>query len=444
VPSMRRALYVSHTGMTEPLGQSQVLPYVEGLARGGWKIEIVAFEPPGASPTEIESVRRRLSDARIDYSWMRRSRSHRFAVKVQEANRAFFRLLTLAIARRPQIVHARSYLPAAAAALATALSPSRPRLIFDVRGLLGEEYVDAGHWSPTSFRYRLLKQVERRLFSAARGVVVLTERHRRWLHEEARLLDRRTPIEVIPCCVDVDRFRALPGDRARARERLGAGERFVLTYSGTLGSWYRAADMARLFSAVRSRRPALFAIYSHSDPTEIQAALRSLGVPADDVRVMAIAPVDMPRFLAGADAGVSFITPCFSKLGSSPTKVAEYLAMGLPVVMNRGIGDSDILMNETRAVVDAGTLEAHEIHRAADRLLELESSAAAEARRVATENFALGEVGVARYKRLYERVAFAGSPPPAMVAQTPAPAQELDSKGTSPVGRCHRVLCHAA
>ena len=40
---------------------------------------------------------------------------------------------------------------------------------------------------------------------------------------------------------------------------------------------------------------------------------------------------------------ISFIKPFYSKIASSPTKYAESLAMGIPVISNRGIGDIDEL-----------------------------------------------------------------------------------------------------
>jgi hypothetical protein len=45
--------------------------------------------------------------------------------------------------------------------------------------------------------------------------------------------------------------------------------------------------------------------------------------------------------MAAADVGISFIKPVFSKTASSPTKVGEMLALGLPVVANAGVGDVD-------------------------------------------------------------------------------------------------------
>jgi glycosyltransferase involved in cell wall biosynthesis len=391
--------------MTEPLGQSQVLPYVEGLARAGFRMDIVAFEPERATQDEIGAVEDRLRAGGIGYLWSRRSSSHALAAKFAEATVALARVLARAMTKRPRIVHARSYLPSAVAHFAAAFSPGT-RFLFDVRGLLGEEYVDAGHWSADSYRYKMLKGFERRLFAQADGVVVLTERHRKYLCEDARLVKAGTPVEVIPTCVDLERFYPSAEARARWRRELGAGSRFLLVYAGTLGAWYREEEMVRFYAALRRRRPSGLALYTHSPTDRFEAALAEARVPREELLVRRVPPVEMPAALAAADAAVSFITPCFSKLGSSPTKTAEYLAMGLPTVLNRGIGDSNELIDEVPAVIDAGGLDPEEIERAAERLAALDVGALREsARRAAVERFSIDGVGIPRYRRLYERLA---------------------------------------
>ncbi len=42
--SMTTSVFLSYDGMTDPLGQSQVLPYLEGLAASGHRIHIVSAE----------------------------------------------------------------------------------------------------------------------------------------------------------------------------------------------------------------------------------------------------------------------------------------------------------------------------------------------------------------------------------------------------------------
>ena len=42
----KNILYLSYDGMTDPLGQSQVLPYLIGLTKEGFTFHIISFEKP--------------------------------------------------------------------------------------------------------------------------------------------------------------------------------------------------------------------------------------------------------------------------------------------------------------------------------------------------------------------------------------------------------------
>jgi len=400
----QRALYLSHTGMTEPLGQSQVLPYLRGLARAGWAIDLVAFEPASAEESRVRALATRLGEEGIRYTWSRRRATHHLAVKVADAAEAVARALGRAAGGRPRIVHARSYLPGAVAKLVATLVPGA-RFIFDCRGLAGDEYIDFAHWTREDLRYRLLKRAERILFGRADAVVSLTHRLRDWLRLQG-LTNERAVVEVIPCCADLQRFRPDPEARGAARVRMGSGDRLVLAYSGSLGSYYCDEEMAVLFAAVRRRRPAQLAVFTRGDTGKLRAALTREGVDDGDVWIEALEPAEMPAALAGADAAVSLIQPWFSKIASSPTKVAEFLGVGLPVVANRGVGDMEALIASSPAMIDAGGMSREDLEQAAASLVErvADPQLSQEARRLAEAEFDLETVGVARYRRLYERL----------------------------------------
>jgi glycosyltransferase involved in cell wall biosynthesis len=163
--------------------------------------------------------------------------------------------------------------------------------------------------------------------------------------------------------------------------------------------------MAHLYAALRRRRPSRFAVFTRAATERLHAALAEAGVPPSEVSFQAVSFADMPAHLAAADAAISFARPAFSKIASSPVKVAEYLAVGVPVVMNRGVGDTDTLLGHP-AAIDAGALAAADLERAADQLAALPSGGLrAEARALARERFGMEEVGIARYRRLYQRLA---------------------------------------
>jgi len=112
----------------------------------------------------------------------------------------------------------------------------------------------------------------------------------------------------------------------------------------------------------------------------------------------------MPGYLSAADAGIAFYRPGVSRLGTSPVKVSEYLACGLPVVMNRGIGDSDrIIMSERAGVLVDKFDEAAYVKAAAalDRLVDESVDTRRQNQAAAEKLFDLKAIGATRYAKLY-------------------------------------------
>jgi glycosyltransferase involved in cell wall biosynthesis len=397
--------------MTEPLGQSQVLPYMTGLSARGVGVEILSFEPTATSPSLIEDLRARLKTQGVSWQPLVRSPSHALGRKAWEIGTAFRRGLAMALARRPDIVHARSYLPAVAADAIARVVPGA-KFLFDVRGMLGDENVDAGYWTRESLRYRVLKRYERRLFCSADGMVVLTRALLRYLRSE-RAVPEGTPIQVIPCCVDTDRFRLDSDARIRARARLGVEGRTVVVYSGTLGSTVRhdprhlTKEMSAFVAALRRLRPdTVWLVLTQSDPSELIAVARTEGIEGDSLVVRKVAPAEMPSELLAGDLGLAFIQPCFSKVGASPTKIAEFFSCGLLPVFNDEVGDLGELAAKGSSVVLPASFGTEAIQHAASSASSLMDQPylqrAERARRIAIDSYSLSKIGVPSYHELYE------------------------------------------
>lgn len=406
-----RSLYVSQNGMAENLGQSQVLPYLRGLARRGVEIDLVSFELGSLSAEAREEVAADLGRSGIRWHALTRTMGTSLPRKIAEAATGAGLALRTVLERRPDIVHGRSYFATAICDAASTVSP-RSKMLFDCRGMIGDEYVDCGYWTRDRLEYRLVKSYERRLFRASDGVVVLTRALATWLRDTGTL-GERPAVEVVPCCVDMEKFRPSEEARARIRRELGVDDAFVVLYSGSLGTWYLEPEMARFASAVRARmdaagRRTVFVCLTPSEATSVRAHLESRGFPASDVIVRRVPPSQMPDWLTVGDLGLSFIQSCFSKKGSSPTKVAEYLACGNVAVVNGDIGDQADLARENAACVVLEDFSEASIERAAREALALAGRARAErvaaSVDVARRHFDLEHVGVARYAALYERL----------------------------------------
>jgi glycosyltransferase involved in cell wall biosynthesis len=409
-----RVLYVSQNGMAENLGQSQVLPYLRGLVRRGAEIDLVSFELATLAADARQEIVAGLARDGIRWHALVRTMGTPLATKVAEAARGAALAVRTALERKPDIVHGRSYFASAICDAARQLS-RRSKLLFDCRGMIADEFLDCGYWTKDRPEYRLVKAYEPRLFRRSEGVVVLTRALAAWLRGR-ELLGPSSVLEVVPCCVDREKFRPSDEARARIRAELGLEDGLVVLYAGSLGSWYLEPAMARFAAAVRARAAAVgdrrrvaFVCLTPSDASGLERELVTAGFPRADVRVRKVAPRSMPEHLSAGDIGLSFIQSCFSKKGSSPTKVAEYLACGNVAVVNGDIGDQADLATERDACVVLDDFGTPAIEAAAAAAVDL-ASRPRDARvhaavAVARRHFDLEEIGVARYAALYEALA---------------------------------------
>ncbi|MDT7603224.1 MAG: hypothetical protein QOF61_1221, partial [Acidobacteriota bacterium] len=282
------------------------------------------------------------------------------------------------------------------------------KMIFDLRGLLAEEYADAGHWRAGSFKYRLTKRRERGFFAAADGVVTLTEAIWEIITDWQGLRGRAVAHETIPCCADLARFRFDAAARERVRRELGLEDTFVVVYSGSIGGWYLNEEMADFFAALLAERAdAHFLWLTPRGHEQVRALMSARGIKEDKFTVRGARSEDVAAYLSAADTGVAFIKPCFSKLASSPTKTAEYLACGLPVILNAGVGDSDLLVTREHVGALVTNFSTDDYLRAARVVAEMlrdRDAVRRHAREVAERLFDVRRTGLERYARLYEKV----------------------------------------
>jgi glycosyltransferase involved in cell wall biosynthesis len=251
--------------------------------------------------------------------------------------------------------------------------------------------------------------VERYLLAASDAFVVLTEKARDILFPGRLDSDNLgRPIEVIPCCVDFARFReADEGSREEFRRELNLTGRRVIVYIGSFGGWYLTDEMTEFLAYAHERDPTTFSmILTQSRREPVVQRMRDLGVNEKDVFVDRVRPEDVPRYLKAADVAISFIKACYSKQSSSPTKIAEYLASGLPVVCNAGVGDLDKLIEEDRVGILIREFTPNAYGQALSKIDEFrhDEKFAEKCRAIAHERFDLVQVGGAKYKRLYRRL----------------------------------------
>lgn len=393
---MTPTLYLTRNGLLEPLGQSQVLSYLRGLSQKH-SITLITYEKAEDWADAHRVAKLRIECERLGIRWLpQRFRPH---PKVIAPALSMVRMVWL-VARevrvqRVRLIHARSYIPAAVALVVSRITGVP--FLFDMRALWPEELITAGRLSRGSVLHKVIVASERACLRYASGVVSLTHaavEHLQRIYPESMM---GKTVAVIPTCADLDRF--VPASHLPAQRVIGC--------LGTLLSGWFLLDWLAIFLSIAAKRdPTLrFKLTTLDDPEEVRAAI---GSNADLVSRLSIEPSPSERVhevLQGQMASIMFFTQGLSKLGSSPTRMAEILGCGLPIVANEGVGDVAQIIREYRVGVLVSGSSQVEMEAAWDELEQLLSDPelAIRCRRSAEAVFSL-QAGTSAYAGLYAEI----------------------------------------
>ena len=393
-----RTLYLCYFGLREPLVQTQVLPYLRELARGGIAVNLLTFEPEWPWPAKgKEEWEARLSEEGIRWRALPYHKRPSLPATLFDIVAGAITAARLSRREKIDVLHARAHIALAMALLARCFV--KCRIVFDIRGLMADEYVDAGVWRENSPVFRAIKALERYGARKADQLVVLTERMKTYLAEQK--LAEAGKIEVIPCCADFSRFAEASGEMAVQENRFG------VVYAGSVTGLYLLEEMGRFFLTLKARQPdAHWRILTSSNHESARARLERVGLRERDFEIISASPEEVPGYLRQAKVGLSFRKATFSQIAASPTKIPEYLAAGIPVISNAGIGDTDDILRSDGVGVIVENFDDANYQRAVVELERLLSDPqlCSRCRASARSRFDLASVGGERYGRVYERL----------------------------------------
>jgi glycosyltransferase involved in cell wall biosynthesis len=406
---MKNVLYLSYTGMTEPLGQSQVLTYLIGLSKTNqYRFVIISFEKANTFKELGNEVKSLCNKAEI--KWYPLPYKQKPAVLRPYLNVRKMQKFAQVLHKKYHFsfVHCRSYLPSLVG-LRLKKENGLP-FIFDMRGFWADERVDGGIWSLSKMIYRItyhyFKRKEKEFLTAAAHTISLTNVAKNeilsWPNSSSF-----SAITVIPCCVDLSIFNEniiKDGNRINISTSLAIAQNsFIICYAGSLGTWYMLDEMLNFFKQLSAKIPhAIFLVLTGEPEEMIFSAATSTGLAHDFLRVLKVSRYKIPEYLAACNMGLFFCKPVYSKIASSPVKQGEFMAMGIPVVSNSHIGDTAEILNTYNAgiVIDEFTTAAYlkAIDSVNDRSFDSN-----EIKNGAKDYFS-SELGVLKYKRVYDNL----------------------------------------
>lgn len=394
--------------MTDNLGQSQVLPYLNGLSKKGCEIHLISFEKFDNTSERYKSVEKLISSSNINWHPLGYHAKPPVISTLFDVRNMIKKAKQLHQTHGFDLVHCRSYI-SALAGLELKKTKKVP-FIFDIRGFWADERVDGKIWNLKNpifnLIYRYFKQKEKEFLAQANQVISLTNEAENEIHSWPGF--EKIPIEVIPCCADLSHFSPLSIDLSTQNEwrrKLKLENEMLLCYLGSVGTWYLLDEMLLLFKKVQAlNSQAHFLFISSDDPKIIKSAAKNLGIDEQYILVKESNRKDLPSLLSLCDASIFFIKKAYSKKASSPTKMGELMGMNIPIICNSGVGDVASIIQESGGGIIIHDFEDSTLEKGAKNLLnELKIKKEHYKIEVVKHYFDL-DIGIEKYWKCYQRI----------------------------------------
>jgi glycosyltransferase involved in cell wall biosynthesis len=342
----KSVLFLSYDGLTDPLGQSQILPYICGLSENGYFITIVSFEKKLRYEARKIIIEQTCRKYQIQWHPLKYHRQPPVLSTLFNLYRMQRVVRKLHRKSNFYLIHCRSYLSAL-----VGLRMKRAcgvKFLFDMRGFWADERVEGGVWNLNNVLYaniyQFFKKKEGDFLLESDAIISLTHSAKKYLSEKFSLKEEK--IIVIPCSVDLSLFDPekideKEQDKLRSELGISAGT-FVLLYLGSLGTWYLYDEMVSFFYSLKQHYPSAKFLFITPDKDKVAWN--------DDFIVREVDRDQVPLYCSIANAAIFFIRPSFSKMASSATKMGEVMAMRLPVITNEGWGDVVQFCSLTRGI----------------------------------------------------------------------------------------------
>lgn len=404
---MTNVLYISYDGMTDPLGQSQVLPYIKGLTAFGYSFTIISAEKRERFLNNKNQISKDLKLNNIEWESIQYTKYPPIFSTLYDYWRIKQKASRIHRKRKFEIVHCRSYISSLIGLWMK--KKYGVKFIFDMRGFWADERVDGKLWNlhnpAYKFVYQFFKEKEKQFLENADYTISLTYKAKNEILKWEHIKNNPVTIKVIPCCVDTNLFDPLKitsEQKDTLKYELNIQHNtFILSYLGSIGTWYMLDEMLDFFKKLKNHIPnSKFLFITHDEHKKILSLAIQKGILAEDILIRPASRNEVPIVLSISSYSLFFILPAYSKMSSSPTKQGEIMAMGIPVICNSGIGDTDQIVLKYKA-----GLIVHDFNY--DKaIVEIGKNAEinnAELRKGAIDYFSLNN-GVIKYKEVYQSI----------------------------------------
>ena len=343
----RKARYLYLTSYWSPtVSNSQIINWLKLIEEYGIVTDLIVLTGVRIFFQSGKNLKKELNAAEKS---IRGTIYHRIVIKSRTLfgqflifSNIFFILFKDICFRNPILLKTRSFSHISACKMLKTVYP-KLIILFDSRGAVAEEFLlSHGEGSPAPqilSEYRRLMQEEIDFLKLSDCVFCVSEKLKKY-HLRSMDPGDENKFMVVPGCADRNIFFWNPEGRKKIRKQLGLDEKFVFVYSGRLNKAWQVPDLIfSLYKKISDKKKDAVLLCLTPDVKIVDNYIKKYNI--DDCKILKkfATSSSLGNFLCAADSALLLRDDSPTNNVASPTKFAEYVMCGLPVIISENVGD---------------------------------------------------------------------------------------------------------
>ncbi len=155
-------------------------------------------------------------------------------------------------------------------------------------------------------------------------------------------------IEVLPCCVDTKLFEFSLQQRNQIRNNFNIPQNAITgVYVGKFGGLYYENEAYQLIKkAFKYFANFYFILLTPDNENLVMEKIKKYEIPLEKIIVKNVLHTEVPKYLSASDFAFAFYKSSTVSAYLSPIKIGEYWANGLPIIIDKNIGDDSLIIEK--------------------------------------------------------------------------------------------------
>lgn len=367
----KHTLVLIYNSYRDPLFQNLMLKYILNLStHSHLKFHLVTFEQPQYHLNDEDIAKEKANLIKKNLIWTPlKFHTGRFILLKKVWDLLQLLKFTTQLRKKHQLEYIMAFANVSAALSGVLSKIFNLKLIIYSYEPHARFMVDMGHWRPHDLKFKILNFLE--TLAAKQAYHIMTGTHA--MKGELEIYTSAHKISVAPTAVDPDDFQFSAASRTQIRQKLEVDSQKVFLYIGKLGGlYYEKETIAMMCQVSQWDEEILSVIITDYDHVQIRHWVNELNGDIDRFKILPPVNRDMvSAYLSAADVGIIGIPPLPNQKFRSPTKTAEYMLCGLPILICDHISEDSQYISEHHLGCVVQSFKHEDVLKQKDKILYL-------------------------------------------------------------------------